>query len=623
MILHRALTLLLLTLFHLVISPFASANPNDKDSGAALAAHGSGAAKELHARAASLYAAAAQETRTQLEAVASGRGERLSGKAIGQTRMKLRQIERLGPQLEIYGEPAGADFSFRFSDLATPQWWDVVTPYAATPGSQNFVNSIRDVIKKQTPARMKTLEKLQKMVAEQKWQPAEIELYRLFDGLEAGICFLSNQERQEILQPFGEVRAAIDGAMRRIRSQEAAKSLGQSRTQQTPDFASHITAIREATAAVSASGQADWDGEQVTGPQLVQKIGMRWTEVQVACLRCRALDWALQPLFQMAGANAAKISPDPTSEMLQRDYSQFSAAVIESIISLVRADAVRVSGSDVARLYVEYLDSIAPLARQVADGNAVKAWDGALQQLAAKSLEFNSEVKAYDAATREMLRWRARTASSITQARSGKSPALDKHLYDATVSKDPFLGLFPERPDGQLAPRLLASAPAIMTVATSRLMGQQATAFDVVRVSPTSSASIARYRARTYANVPAGLDLSAQISALKSDLMIGEQSPALTLATATSVHSAERGDLVAVGGEIIGHHLEGLITRFAALPTSASVLVPLGVLPVEDIKQPLLPQMLMRFDVKPAWVQHDHFYVDLPAVAPQSIGAAE
>ena len=113
----------------------------------------------------------------------------------------------------------------------------------------------------------------------------------------------------------------------------------------------------------------------------------------------------------------------------------------------------------------------------------------------------------------------------------------------------------------------------------------------------------------------AGLFLSAQVSALKSDLMIGGQSPALTLAAATSVHSAERGDLAAVGGEIGGHHLEGLITRFAALPQAASVLVPLGVLPTEELKQPLLSQMLMRFDVKPVWVQHEHFFFDLPASA--------
>ena len=30
----------------------------------------------------------------------------------------------------------------------------------------------------------------------------------------------------------------------------------------------------------------------------VAKLGQRWTEVHVACLRCRALDWAMQPLFR-------------------------------------------------------------------------------------------------------------------------------------------------------------------------------------------------------------------------------------------------------------------------------------------------------------------------------------
>ena len=620
---HYPVTLLLLTLLYFVDSQVAIADPNNKDPGASLAAHGSGTPKDLHAQAAALYAAAAQETQTQLEAVAGGRGAKLAAKAIGQTRVKIIQLQRLGPRLEIYGEPAGPDFQLRFTYLATPQWIDVVKPYAGAPTSQNYVNSVRLVIQKQTPTRMKTLERLRKLVAEQKWQAAEDELYSLFDGLEAGTCFLSDQERLDIERPFAEVRSAIDGAMRRIRSQEAAQLLGESRAQQLPDFASQIKAIGDATAAIASSGQADWNGEQVTGPQLVNKIGTRWSEIHVACLRCRGLDWAMQPLFQMAGANATKISPDPTSATLQQNYSQFSTTVIESISSLIRADAARVAGDEVAKVYVEYLDALAPLARQVADRDAAKAWEVALQQLAAKSPAFGGEVQAYDAATRELLRWRARTAASIAQARSSDSPTLDKHLYDATVSKAPFLGLFPEQPDGQLAPRLLASAPAIMAVATPRLMGKQATAFDVVRVSATSSSAIARYRTRTYANVPAGLDLSSHVSALTSDLMIGEQSPALTLATAMSVHSAERGDIAAVGGEIIGHQLEGLITRFATLPTAASILIPLGVLPVEDIKQPLLPQMLMRFDLSPAWVQHEHFYADLAKAAAESTGVAE
>ncbi len=592
-----------------------TANPNDKDVQDSLAAHGSGTAKEIHARAASLYESAAQEVKTQLEAVTAGRGERLSGKVIGQTRQKLIQIERLGPQLEIYGEPSGADFHRRFSYLATPQWHKVVKPYAAAPSSQKFVTSVRLSVKKQTPARMKTLEKLQKLVADQKWQTAEAELNKLFDGLEVGTCFLSNQERNDIAKPFSEVRGAIDTAMRRIRSQEAAQLLGESRKQQTPDFATYTNEIRQAVAALAASGQATWDGEQVTGPQLVGRIGDRWTEVHVASLRCRGVDWALQPLLQMAGANAERISPDPTSGSLQSDYTKFSTAVIDAIIAMIRADASRVTSDGIAQVYSEYVASLAPLARQVADQKAVDAWELALSEMAAKSGDLRAGVKSYDAATRELLRWRSRVATSLAQTRSTEFQTLDKRMYDSTRSKNPYLGLFPEKPDGQLAPRLLAASPAILAGQNPQITGQLVTARDVVRVSDTSSSSIARYNARTYANVPAKFDLTSAVTSLKADLMVNDQLPALTLAAANSVRSAERGDMAAVGVGVAGHHLEAVITRFATLPQPASILVPLGALPTEDIKQPLVEQMLMRFDVKPLWVQHEHFFVDLSAGA--------
>lgn len=614
---HNRLAVASITLLCFLHTSSGQANPNHKDATAPLAAHGTGASKDLYTKIATLYGSAVKETKTQLDAVANGRGARLSGKAIGQTRAKLLQVERLAPILQIYGEPAAPDFALRYRDVGVLQWDHVVVPFSAAPTSQKYVSSIRLAIQKQTPARMKTLQRLEKLAAEEQWLQAETELYRLFDGLEVGTCFLSLKEREDIAKPFGAVRGAIDQAMRRIRSQEAASLLGQSRTQQTPDFTSHTTALREAVAAIAASGQAAWDGEQLSGPQIATKIGSRWTEVHVACIRCRALDWAMQPLLELAGANAARISPDPTSEMLQRDYTQFSTAAIESITAVIEADAARLSGDEAARLYVEYLEALAPLSRQIADSKDVAAWESALEQLAAKSPGFQGEVDAYRAATRELLRWRAKTAVSIAQARSSEFPTLDKYLYDATVTKGSVLGLFPERPDNQLAPRLLASAPQVINRATPLLLGKNATAFNVVRVTSTSSSAIARYRVRTYANVSADLDLADQVSALQQDLMVGPQAPALTLAAASSLQSAERGDLAAIGGEIVGNHLEGLITRFATLPVPASILVPLGVLPVEDIKQPLLPQMLMRFDLKPTWVQHKHFYADLSGVGPQ------
>jgi hypothetical protein len=133
----------------------------------------------------------------------------------------------------------------------------------------------------------------------------------------------------------------------------------------------------------------------------------------------------------------------------------------------------------------------------------------------------------------------------------------------------------------------------------------------VIRLPGESNAAIARYRMRTFVNVPSPLNTTAEVDALRRDLMVTEATPPLTLSATTALITAQRGDFVAVGGEIVGTYLESVITRFASLPQPAIVLTPLGSLPQEQSGHNFLTQMLMRFDLKPHWVQHDQFFVTL------------
>ena len=105
-----------------------------------------------------------------------------------------------------------------------------------------------------------------------------------------------------------------------------------------------------------------------------------------------------------------------------------------------------------------------------------------------------------------------------------------------------------------------------------RLQGKPAQALDIVRLGNEGPVAIARYHVRSYANIPAPLDLAAETDALKFDLMVGDNLPAISMLAAVAVDSAERGDLAAVGGTITNQYLESLTTRFAALPTAASIL---------------------------------------------------
>src|SRR5687768_11214877 len=100
--------------------------------------------------------------------------------------------------------------------------------------------------------------------------------------------------------------------------------------------------------------------------------------------------------------------------------------------------------------------------------------------------------------------------------------------------------------------------------------------------------------------------------------MVNDQLPPMTLEAAHAVMTAERGDMVEVGGEISGVHLESVITRFASLPASAAVLMPLGSLPAETFDGAPLNNALMRFAIAPRWVYHDYFFTTLPPPANQT-----
>lgn len=78
---------------------------------------------------------------------------------------------------------------------------------------------------------------------------------------------------------------------------------------------------------------------------------------------------------------------------------------------------------------------------------------------------------------------------------------------------------------------------------------------------------------------------------------------------AAALAKARRGDLSAAGGEISGMALEPLVTRFATLSKAGRSLIPLGPLPAEPSTLGPLRQVVMQFEIKPTWVQHECFFV--------------
>jgi hypothetical protein len=396
-----------------------------------------------------------------------------------------------------------------------------------------------------------------------------------------------------------------------------AKQLQQQRLAETPDFNGILRDAEAAAMALAAYGVVSVDGENLTGPEALTKFGERWAEAQVKTIRCRTLEWQLVETNQM-DAMYGNIDVDTfTNEGLNRskivlEFDRFNKAMMQSLAQLIEADAKRVSGADAVHLYVEYLQACAPLIRRSANRSLAPVIKPALQAMARRAPQFPLEVAAYAEGTDDLLRWRGRVARNRARVRAAGFPSLDDLMFEATRSDGTYAGLYPIarlNPNHKIA-SLLASAPEVMPRPIARLQGQRAHALDVVRLGKNRPVAIARYRVRSYANIPAPLDLAAETDALKFDLMVDEKLPAISILAAVAVDSAERGDLAAVGGTITNQYLESLMTRFGALPTAASVISALGTIPQEQYDYGHRDQVLMRFDLTPSWAQHDFFFVE-------------
>ena len=582
----------------LLLPALVSANPNNEDVHKVLAVFGGDEVKRWQAQAAELYASCLEDFKTFSEADEKGRLGRLSGKEIGQFRVKLEQLKRIGEFLQLFGEPCGADLELRAQELIARE--PFTQKWRALPSSRRYINSLEVTFQKQRVQRLKVIEKIMKLAQKEQWSQAEQEFYRVWDGLHVALFVMPSNYRKGVAGEFMFVQGKVIPAMFEIRRTAAKQQLTKARTEQLPDFAAITAELAKTVNGIAATGQADWDGAAVSGPAAVEKLAERWRDVHVATLRCLAIDWAF-------ASRLGRVGKTLDSASVKSQYAKFSAASADAVTKLIAADAARVSEAEAASLYTAYLRSLAPLARVIADQTAIPKWETALATLAAKSPSLAAEVQAYTTATGELLRWRARVATALAVAKSDQKLLLPTRMLDATRQETNYGGFYSQ---GML-PFLRESIPKLLPHAASKLIDTPAVALDVLRVSPTSRAAISRYRLRTYANVPATLDLAREVASLKADLLVSDQAPPLSLAAAISAHSAERGDFVSAGGTIDKVYVEGLITRFAALPTAASVLVPLGAT-LGETKPPHHRDVLFRFDLKPAWVRHDHFFAELP-----------
>lgn len=586
----------------LVCVTSAKGNPNHQNPDAALAVHGGEVSERLRAQAELLSTTASKSIAEFVTAAQQNKLASVKVQAVGQAHVQLLQLQRLAIQLRVLGEPAGADFELRMTRLR--ELLDrVLSAYTQLPQHGQIVAAAQSALQQKDPLRTRELRKIELLAGQKKWEAAEAALYAMYDENMAISVF---DERTTIYLGFNTVHNAIAAEMNPMRDRNAQDALTTARDQRRPNYDDLLRDIAAATDGIRSGGRADESGQRLSGPEALRAFGERWQQLHLTALRCRAVEWA-----RASALNVLSLPREPSiAKELEAEYAAFSQKITPALVSLIDADAARATEAEVAALYTDYLRSLAPLVARSQGSGLSSAAETALQNLAAKSPAFAAHVVAYRSSTDELLRWRRRTAEAFANSRMADYPPVDKQLVAATRGDENFRGLFPADLTTP-APALIGSAAEVMPRATQRLLGKKASVLDLAGL-PGNKFAIGAYRGHTYASIAMPQPFTSQIAALKSDLMVNDQMPPLSMAAAAAVDSAERGDLAAAGGNISGIHLETVLTRFATLPASASSLVPLGTLPREPDDQEKLSLVVMRFEFQPLWTQHSYFFIKFP-----------
>lgn len=590
----------------------ALAGPSHRDIDAAMDVHNQAhyqvETKELLANTQKLYENCFEAVGQLVGGASRGAGDRLPPKLVSSTRVGLEVLSRQATELQLHGETAGIDYMLRILPLEPP-FGKAVEQFNASANGMAQAQRARMALQSTAAARNVALQKAQQLAQQGKLQEAFDAINKLWDETIALTVFLPLPEQQRIHDTMASQRAEIIANRNNLARADIIAKLETVSMAQAPNDKALLAELQSAADGLRTNAMVELGGQQRTGPQAVSYFLDEWRKNQMLALRHRGIMWAQRVKIGRTGASQAP----PEDESFELAYQEFCGKMSTGLVSLIEAEAARAAAAEAPTLYRQHLDTLAPALSRIDDPTLADRATAALDQLAAKDANLAAEVQAYHQATDEFLRWRERAYGAVAAAYEKASPAFEALVVEQGKSGEGFSGMFEFKDPVAREARLIGSAPEILNVLTKRVL-EQPTWIRNLSGLPNKKFCLARLHDRTFATA-AWPDVTTAIGDMKLQLSVTEQLPPLTLAATAAVQSADIGDFAAVGGTIKGLYLDGLVSRFAALPDNYSLLLPLGPMPRELPAAQLLNHLMIRSDLQPMWVHHRYFFVDLSAPA--------
>ena len=492
-----------------------------------------------------------------------------------------RQIGRDARALEDMREPAGLDWTLRGKHCAR-----VLSHAAAKLKSLEFgAEMVRDAEKLHASTfkrRSNAISKALQFLDNGQNAKAESLTNEILIAADEFYPWLTEKSGRQLFSQVNKMRLDVANALSTNRKNEATQILAAALKSATPK----IDALVEAATSAAKTGSVTIEGESLTGDKALLALVTQWQTVHSNLMRAvgiTLISYEEEDSKMLLGTKLGATTPEDA-------VNKLSKAMEEQLPKLIAADLAQTSASDTQGKYVRYLTALGRLAHRVPNS----VLDGCKKEIAVLekgSSKLATNIKNYKLATSEILMWRKRAAEAGQRA-IGET----LELVEAAKSI----------PKIQYVPVLTVPLDKVSISLNKSAINYQTHILNVEAIN--NKALYSSYRERTWATVTTEFDISAELDALRSDLLVTKTSPPLSADAAISLLTAKRKHLAKVGGPISKVQVEALGTRFPKLPANMSSLVPLDQFPENSNS---LGDMMLRFNITPTWVQHEHFFKKL------------
>jgi len=509
-------------------------------------------------------------------------------KDYGNTFAMVSQTVRDSQRLLDLREPCGVDYEYRGQRMQR-QLKAIANKLKTTPNGSDYSAKAERYKDSSTKKRQKSLQNVIDLALKGELKKAEIKFDQTLADVDAYLVWLNPGSTKQVLDEVNAAASKFAPSLKKLRQTEAIETFSNSIQQSLPNIDSLLDITEKAIAEIGSTGNTTIDGNSIDGPGALKLLFVKWQAAHTNLNRCSTM-------FQIGGGDKLSVTPQLiigcklSASNWNDAENKLNDRMTAVLPMLIAADIKRATDDETARgIYLSYISSLGEIKHRALD-STLTACNKELFVLESRQGKLAVSIKLYKLATDDLLLWRKRAAASAARGTGATSlvSAAEK-LKDASFIPSLQKGVDEYPAD------LVSSAQTLSIHADN-----------VQAITPKAGYSV--FSDNVWATVIGEFSVDEELNELRRDLFIGKGSPPLSMAAATSVLSAKRKHLISAGGTVSSVQIESAGVRFSKLPTNMGSFVPLNQVHSGEAS---LHQTLLRFNITPTWVQHEHFFKKL------------